>query len=156
MFQFSNGRCKYTHAKETFTIFQICENCVWKEKLDGTNHASSYVTILQTVAPPTAATNWGFKVKLWMISLSVMQQVMETAMSRLKLTAAENTWRWSGSNGLPGRTAELLLSLLCGRKLRRFLNGEYGRDGWRDKVKEHGMDGEEQEMNMQWLRSLSS
>lgn len=57
----------------------------------GTNHASSYVTILQTVAPPTAATNWGFKVKLWMISLSVMQQVMETAMSRLKLTAAENT-----------------------------------------------------------------
>lgn len=106
--------------------------------------------------PPTAATNWGFKVKLWMISLSVMQQVMETAMSRLKLTAAENTWRWSGSNGLPGRTAELLLSLLCGRKLRRFLNGEYGRDGWRDKVKEHGMDGEEQEMNMQWLRSLSS
>lgn len=51
----------------------------------------SYVTILQTVAPPTAATNWGFKVKLWMISLSVMQQVMETAMSRLKLTAAENT-----------------------------------------------------------------
>lgn len=147
MYIFSNSRSKCIQPKETFTVFQNCvEDWIEKKSSMGPIMLAGPCQLFSS-CPPAVGTNWGFKVKLWIISLSVMQQVMETVMRRLKLTAAENTWRWCGSNGIPSWTAELLLSL-CWKKLRRFLNGDMGgtdegirwrNTGWRGRGGEYAV-----------------
>lgn len=106
--------------------------------------------------PHAVATDWGFKVKLWMTSLWGTC-LMETAVRRLKLMVAENTLRWSDGNWATGWTAEhrLMLFILYWKRLRRFLNGEDGRHRWRDEVKEHRMGGEGEEVEKRWICSDS-